>query len=346
VSWRLPLTRIAEVIAIAAIVMAAITIVIDMGRPDRALNVLIHARLQSPITWDVLVIGTYLAISLLLLYIPLIPDMAIYRDNPEKLPSWQRRLFGFLSIHWKNLENQKQILKRSVNTLAILIIPVAFGIHTVTSWLFAATTKPGWDSTNFGPYFVSGAFMVGAAAVIAVMYCCYRFLNLQEYFQKRHFNNMGKLLVLLSLVYLYFNINEYFMPAYKMKGLEAEHMRSILYGEYSLMFWSVQFFGMILPIIVLMFKKGRRPLPLFVISSLVIVGAWFKRFLIVVPSLSHPNIPTHRAPHAWLHYFPTWEEWMITGATLALALLIMTVLMRVFPIIPVAEKIEETHENS
>lgn len=346
VPWRTPLTRIAEVIAIAAIVMAAITIVIDMGRPDRFFYVITHARIQSPITWDVMVIGTYLVLSLLLLYIPLIPDLAIYKDDVAGLPSWQRRVFKFLSLGWKGTVQQKKILKKSVNTLAVMIIPVAFAIHTVTSWLFAATTKPGWDSTNFGPYFVSGAFMVGAAGVIAVMYCCRKFLNLGRYFPQRVFDNMGKLLVLLSLVYLYFNINEYFMPAYKMKGLESEHLADLIYGEHSIMFWSVQIFGMIIPIVVLLFKKGRRPLPLFVISCLVIVGAWFKRFLIVVPSLSHPVIPTDRVPEGWMHYFPTWEEWAITGFTLALALLIVTYLMRIFPIVPVAEKISESRKEN
>lgn len=341
VPWRTPLTRIAEVIAIAAIVMAAVTIVIDMGRPDRFIYVITHARIQSPITWDVMVIGTYLVISLLLLYLPLIPDLAIYKDDTTGLPSWQRRVFGALAIGWSGTERQKKLLKKSVHTLAVIIIPVAFAIHTVTSWLFAATTKPGWDSTNFGPYFVSGAFMVGAAAVIAVMYCCRRFLKLRNYFPQRVFDNMGKLLVLLSLVYLYFNINEYFMPAYKMKGLEGAHLADLLYGEHAVLFWSVQIFGMIIPIVVLLFKKGRRPLPLFLVSCLVIVGAWFKRFLIVVPALSHPVIPTDRVPDAWLHYFPTWEEWAITGFTLALALLIVTYLMRIFPIVPVAEKIQE-----
>lgn len=339
--WRTPITRIAEIIAIASIIFAAIVIVVDMGRPDRFLNVIIHARIQSPIIWDVIVISTYLVISLLLLYLPLIPDMALLRDKFTGIPKWQHRLYTMLALGWKNLPSQQRILRKSERILAILIIPVAFGIHTVTSWLFATTLRPGWDSTNFGPYFVSGAFMAGAAGVVVVMYVFRTFYKLDKYLTNKHFDYMGHLLVLLSLVYLYFNINEYFVPAYKMKAQESEHLKELFYGRYAPMFWAVQILGMVVPAIVLMFKRGRRPLPMLVMSLLVIVGAWFKRFLIVIPTLGHPYIPMTRVPESWQHYFPTFKEWWITGATLAGALLVVAFLTRIFPIIPIADTIDE-----
>ena len=82
--WRTPLVRIAEIISVACIIMAGITIMIDMARPDRILNLFIHARLQSPITWDVIIIPTYIVISLLLLYFPLLPDFAILKKHYAK----------------------------------------------------------------------------------------------------------------------------------------------------------------------------------------------------------------------------------------------------------------------
>lgn len=344
--WQTPLTRISEMIAVASIVFAAIVIIVDMGRPDRFMNVIFHARIQSPITWDVIVITTYLVISVLLLYLPLLPDLAIMRDSKDRFPKWQRKLYTLLSLNWKGDQQQKSIMEKAVKILAILIIPVAFGIHTVTSWLFATTLRPGWDSNNFGPYFVSGAFMVGAGAVIAAMFALRKSYKLDHYFTDEIFNKMGKLLVLLSLVYLYFNINEYFVPAYKMKSQESAHLDALFSGDYAPLFWSVQIGGMIIPIILLLFKRGRKPLPIFIISLLVIVGAWFKRFLIVVPTLNHPFIPTNRVPESWMHYFPTLAEWFITGGTLAGALLIITGLIRVFPIVPIAETIEEKVHSS
>jgi len=340
VRWRTPLTRISEMIAVAAIIFAGLVIVVDMGRPDRVLNVIVHGRLQSPITWDVIVISTYLMISVLLFYLPLLPDLAIMRDKLKGISKWRYNFYKKLALGWNNHSKQIEILKKSEKILAILIIPVALAIHTVTSWLFATTVRPGWDSSNFGPYFVSGAFMVGAGAVIAAMFIFRRFYHLEKYFTYKLFDKMGKLLVLLSLIYLYFNINEYLVPAYKMKTSESEHIISLFTGEYAPMFWLVQIGGMILPIIVLLFKKGRRPKPMFIVAILVILGAWFKRYLIVIPTLGHPFIPTDRVPYNWLHYHPTFSEWAITGATLAGALLIITFLVRIFPIIPIDETIK------
>ena len=84
---------------------------------------------------------------------------------------------------------------------------------------------------------------------------------------------------------------------------------------------------------------------MFVISIMVIVGAWFKRFLIVIPTLNHPFFPKDQAPEAWTHYTPTLAEWFITGGTLAAALLIVTLLVRYFPIIPIVETLEEEEEQ-
>lgn len=341
VKWRTPLTRVAEMIAVAAIIFAALVIIVDMGRPDRFLNVIIHARIQSPITWDVIVITTYLMISILLLYMPLLPDLALLRDRMKNIPKWQHKLYTLLAINWHDTPEQKRILKKSVQTLTIVIIPIALGIHTVTSWLFATTFRPGWDSTNFGPYFVAGAFMVGAAGVICTMWVLRKYYRLDKYFTDDLFDKMGKLLVLLSLIYLYFNINEYLVPAYKMKAHEAEHINALFTGNFAPLFWAVQIGGMMIPILVLLFKKGRKPLPMMLISVLVIMGAWFKRFLIVVPTLEHPFIPFNRVPEVWKHYNPTFAEWTITAGTLAGALLIITFLVRLFPIIPIVETAED-----
>ena len=129
VSWRTPLTRISEIIAVSAIIMAAITIIIDMGRPDRFYHVIIFARIQSPITWDVIVISVYLLMSLLLLYLPMIPDLAIYKKD-NLLPRWIRKMYTFLALNWVGNKTQKRLLNRSIYRLAVVIIPVAFGIHT------------------------------------------------------------------------------------------------------------------------------------------------------------------------------------------------------------------------
>ena len=339
-TWSTPLTRIAEVIAVAAIIMAGLTIIIDMGRPERIYNIFLHGRLQSPIIWDVLVISTYLFISLMLLFFPLLPDFAILKKYYAKQPKLSK-LYGILSLNWKGNKEQETLYNKSINTLSILIIPVAFGIHTVTAWLFATTYRPGWDSSNFGPYFIAGAFVAGAGAVVVIMYVLRKVYHLEEYITDMHFDKMGKLLVLLCLVYLYFNVNEYLVPAYKTTTEEAAHLYDLFVGDYAILFWSAIIGGLVIPTLILLFPKGRKPLPLFLVGILVVVGAWWKRFIIVTPTLLHPFLPIQGVPKSWHTYFPSGLEWMITFGTLASALLIMTLLFRYLPIIPIHETAEE-----
>jgi molybdopterin-containing oxidoreductase family membrane subunit len=340
VHWSTPLTRIAEIIAVAAIIMAGITIIIDMGRPDRMLNLFLHGRLQSVIIWDVIVISTYLIISVLFLYYPLLPDFSIlkkYFQENKMVNKW----YGKLSLNWVGNDLQTRIYSRSITVLSVLIIPVAIAIHTVTAWLFETTYRPGWDSTNFGPYFVAGAFVAGSGAVIVVMFVLRKTYKLENYITDSHFDKMGKILVMLCLVYLYFNINEYLMPAYKSTEEEAEHLLSLFTGEYAWLFWTAIIGGLVLPVVVLLFPKGRKPLPLFIVSLAVVLGAWWKRYIIVIPTLSHPFLPIQGVPESWHHYQPTWMEWSITLATLALALLIITFLVRFLPVVPIQETAEE-----
>jgi molybdopterin-containing oxidoreductase family membrane subunit len=318
-----------------------------MGRPDRFYNLFIHGRLQSPIIWDVIVISTYLVISLLLLYFPLLPDLKIMIQYKERNGKWLQKLYVFLGSFWKDKPAQFKITTKAIHILSITIIPVAFAIHTVTSWLFATTYRPGWDSTNFGAYFISGAFLVGAGSVLIAMYIFRTQYKLEKYITSEHFNKMGKVVVLLALIYLYFNINEFLVPAFKMKKSEEEHLMGLFTGEFSYIFWFAISASMFLPILILVFKKGRTPKWAFVAGILVVVGSWFKRYLIVTPTLLHPFLPMHDVPKNYMHYFPSWEEWAIAGGSLAGALLVITFFARIFPIIPIHETITETdtHEK-
>jgi len=346
VHWSTPLTRIAEIIAVSAIVFASIIIVVDMGRPERFVNLFLHGRMQSPITWDVIVIGTYFFISLLLLYLPLMPDLRILNRDPQKNPMLLNRLYRLGGSFWKGTKEQFKISNRAITILCIIIIPVAFCIHTVTSWLFATTYRPGWDSTNFGAYFVSGAFLVGAGGVVVAMYVFRKSNNLEKYITDLHFEKMGRIVVLLALLYLYFNVNEYLVPAFKMKKPEEQHLTQLFAGEFAPLFWFAILVGMIIPILILVFKKGRKPFPMFIAGIMIVIGAWFKRYLIVTPTLLHPFLPMNDVPESYKHYFPSWQEWAIAMGSLAGALLIITFFARIYPIIPIQETINEQNEKA
>jgi Ni/Fe-hydrogenase subunit HybB-like protein len=343
--WVKPIARIAEIIAVAFAAVAGLVIVSDMGRPERLPYVFMYARIQSPIFWDITVVTTYLVLSVLLYFLPLIPDLAISKGRIGHTPKWLQSTYEILSVNWNHSSYQYKVLLKSVRILLILIIPTAFAIHTVTSWLLAVTLRPGWDSTIFGPYFLTGAFVAGSAAVVIIMYFVRSNYKLDKYLTTYHFDMMGKLMVLVSVVYLYFNINEFLVPAYKLKTADAIHLQELFTGDYALMFWSVQILGLILPIILLLFRFFRKPLPMLLISVGVLVAAWFKRFIIVVPTQEHPFLPKQFVPHAWMVYQPTIIETAITMGTILLAVIIITLLVKLFPVIPIWEMAEEEHSG-
>lgn len=343
--WIRPITRMAEIIAIAFAAVAGLVIVADMGRPDRLPNVFLFGRVQSPILWDITVITTYLFISLLLFFIPLIPDLAIGKNRLGDRPVWIQKLYALLSFEWTHHPEQFKILFRTIRVLLILIVPTAFAIHTVTSWLLAVTLRPGWDSTIFGPYFLSGAFVAGSGVLIVAMYFFRKSYRLEKYITLHHFDQMGKLLFLTALVYFYFNINEFLVPAYKMKRADAHHLHTLFTGSYAVMFWITQLLGLVIPMILLLWKPLRKPLPLLIIALFVVIGSWLKRFLIVVPTMEHPYLPQSFYPKEWIVYQPTLIETAVTVGTLVMVLMIITVLSKLFPVVTIWEAVEDAHEQ-
>lgn len=334
-SWRTPLVRIAEIIALASIIMAGLTIIIDMGRPDRLLNLFLHARLQSPITWDVIIIPTYIVFSLLLLYFPALPDLAILKSYYKKSKPKLSRIYAWFALNWEGSAIQRAVQTKSLRILAVMIIPVGILLQTIDAWLFSTTYRVGWDSTNMGAYFISGAFVAGVGGLIAVVCIVRKVRKLEDYITEMHFDRMGKLLVLACLTYLYFNINEYLIPIFTSTVEEKIHLDSIIYGHYAPIFWFAQIVGLILPVIILLFKKGRKPGPMLVVGFMVVIGSWWKRFVIVIPTLLHPVLPIEGVPESWHSYWPSWHEWAITIATLAMCFLIITLLIRYLPAVPI-----------
>jgi len=280
IKWIKPIVRISEIIAVAFAAVAGLVIISDMGRPDRLPNVFLFGRVQSPILWDVTVVTVYFLVSLLLWFLPMIPDLAIAKGRLNHAPQWLRRSYEILSFKWAHTDEQYRILFRMVRILLILIVPLAFAIHTVTSWLFAVTLRPGWDSTIFGPYFISGAFVAGTAAVIIAMYFYRNSFRLREYLTNDHFNKMGQLLGLVAIVYLYFNLNEFLIPGYKLKKFDAIHIHNLFTGEHAILFWATQLAGLVIPIFLVFFKQMRKPLPLTIIALFVFAGAWLKRYIL------------------------------------------------------------------
>jgi molybdopterin-containing oxidoreductase family membrane subunit len=326
--WRRPITRAAETITVIVLFIGMGNILLDIGRPDRALFVLRHGRFQSPLLWDVCCVSVYFTASVTYLYLPLIPDFAILRDTATKRV-W---LYRILAVGWKGTARQHRRLDRLIAIMAIAVIPIAVSVHTVVSYVFSMTVQPMWHSAIFGPYFVVGAIFSGIAALIIVLAILRKAYNLGDYLKPIHFSNLGLLLLVMSLLWLYFTFCEYLTVFY---GGEPSHL-SIYYskmtGEFSPFFWAmvVSCFGV--PFVLLCNKKTRTILGTVVSSLFICVGMWLERFTIVVPTLSRP-----RLPYPIGSYTPTWVEWTLTAACFAFLALAYMVLSKFFPIISLWE---------
>ena len=120
--WRRPITRMAEVITVMVIFIGAGQILVDLGRPDRMLNVFFWGRYQSPLLWDATSISAYMSASLTYLYLPMIPDVAILRDRPG---GKRKLLYSVLALGWTGTEQQHRVLNRAIAVMGVLVIPIA-----------------------------------------------------------------------------------------------------------------------------------------------------------------------------------------------------------------------------
>ncbi len=245
--WRRPITRMAEAITVFALLIGGPMIIIDMGRPDRLLNLLQSGRLQSPILWDLISITTYIAGSLMYLYLPMIPDLAECRDRLTDAPAWKRFIYRTLSLGWRGNAEQKHRLEKGVAIMAVLIIPVAVSVHTVVSWIFGMTLRPGWHSTIFGPYFVVGAIFSGIAAILLAMVIFRRVYRLQAYLTEKHFRYLGLLLLVMDIIYIYFTLSEYLTMAYGNDAADQRVMQLLFGGDFAPVFWAMILGGFVLP---------------------------------------------------------------------------------------------------
>lgn len=339
--WIIPISRIAEIIAFTFASVAGLVIITDMGRPERLMYIFIYGQFQSPVVWDLTLVILYFLITMGLYFVPAIPDIAILNNENKNFPRWQKKLYQKLSFNWNGTRTQKSLLMKTTKLLLLLAIPVAFGIHTVTSWLFALTPRPGWNSTIFGPYFIAGAFVTGVSALIIVTVILRKIFRLEEYITQLHFDKLARLLLLVSLIYLYFNVNEYLVSSYNVKKGEAVLLHELFSGRYSVLYWLVQIAGVLLPAILPLFKFFRKNTSILILSILVLVASWFKRYLIIIPTMENPLLPIQNVPGNFIYYKPTEVEIAVTAGTIVIVIMFISILAKIFPVIPVNQILEE-----
>jgi Ni/Fe-hydrogenase subunit HybB-like protein len=334
--WRRPVTRCAEVITVFALMIGAMFPIIHLGRPWLAFWLFpypserqIWPNFRSPLVWDFFAINTYLIGSILFLLLPMIPDFAVVRDRSAGL---RRRIYRVLALGWRGTPRQWHRLETAMQIMAVAIIPVAVSVHTIVSFDFSMAPVPMWQSTIFGPYFVAGAIFSGIAALLIAMAVLRRVLHLEAYLHPVHFGNLGKLLLVMALLWGYFVFNERLVTYYGNEVAEMAVFWQTQRHDFAPLYWTMVGCNFVLPVVLMGIRRFRTITGCVVASLAVIVGMWLERYLIIVPSLGHKYLP-----YSFGSYAPMPVEIVITAATFAAVVLLYALFAKLVPIISIWE---------
>lgn len=333
-SWRAPLARIAEGMAVVTVIIGAAFIIPHLGRPDRIMYMILQPNFKSPVFWDFVAITTYMIASFIFFFLPLIPDMAILRNaHPEELGRGRRFIYRICSQGWISSPEQHRVLRGAIGLLAILIIPLAVSVHSVLSWAFALVSRPGWHESIWAPYFVIAALYSGVALVVVITAGFRRGYHLEAFITERHFVRLGFLIASLGATYLYLTFADILPGAYVGERGVAEVVHDTLLGDYAVSFWLFIVAGAIVPILLVALPWTRNVPGMVVASTLVVLAMWLKR-LVMVSETSHYDQLT-RSFGQYYHF--TWVSISITLAGVAAIPLLLMLLFRVVPILAIHE---------
>jgi molybdopterin-containing oxidoreductase family membrane subunit len=309
--WRTSIARAAEAMTIFAVMCAGLFPLIHMGRPWLAFWVVpypngrgpLWVNFRSPLLWDVFAISTYFLVSFLFWYVGLIPDFATLRDRFRSTRKWRSRIYGWLSFGWDGSTRSWQRYGKVSLLLAGLATPLVVSVHTIVSFDFATSLVPGWHTTIFPPYFVTGAVFSGFAMVLTLLLVTRRVLRLERYITLDHLDAMAKILLTTGMIVAFAYATETFIAWYSANPYERFTFYNRAFGPYALGYWLMVFCNVVVPQVFWSARARRSVSLLFVASIFVNVGMWLERFNIVVISLSRDYLPS-----SWSHYVPSLVE--------------------------------------
>jgi molybdopterin-containing oxidoreductase family membrane subunit len=336
--WRMAINRSAEAMTIFAVLCAAIFVTLHTGRPwlDYMLFPLpnqfgsLWPNFNSPLLWDVFAVSTYATVSIVFWYIGLIPDFAMVRDRVIK-PK-MKKAYALLSFGWGGSVRHWSRFEEVSLVLAGLSTPLVFSVHSIVSFDFATSVVPGWHTTIFPPYFVSGAVFSGFAMVLTLMLIVRKVYKLEAYLTIKHVEYMNIVIIVTGSIVGVAYLTELFVAWYS--GVEWEQYAFLnrATGPMAWSYWIMMTCNVISPQL-FWFKKLRTNLVFtFVLSIVVNIGMWFERFVIIVPTLCRTYLPS-----TWNTYTPSFIDVGIFVGTIGMFFTLFLLYSRTFPVIAQAE---------
>ncbi|MBL8747087.1 MAG: polysulfide reductase NrfD [Phycisphaerae bacterium] len=288
----------AELFAVAAIIMALLFVVVDLGRPDRFHHMMLRFNFpQSMLTWDVISLNGYLFLNLH------ICGYLIYCSYRRREPS---RLFYipfvFVAIVW------------------------AFSTQLVEAFLYCGLGgRPFWNSAVIAPRLVASAFAAGPSILIIALQVIA--LNTTYRVPEKAFRTLRNIIRVAMSCSMFLLISEAFTEFYT----DSAHVASARYlffgleGRYGLVPWIWTAIGLNLTgLVLLILPISRLRGPMLAACSMIIVGVWIEKGMgLVIPAF----VPTPLGEI--VEYRPTLNESLVTAGIIAFGLLVFTILVRV-----------------
>lgn len=293
---------IGEILAIAAIVMSTLSVVVDLGRPDRFWHMIPGVGKfnwpLSMLTWDVLVLNGYLFINLhvvgYLLY-------ERYRGRTPN-PKWYVP-FVFISIFW------------------------AISIHTVTAFLYCGLGgRPFWNTALLAPRFLASAFVSGPAFILLVMRVVRVGSDLPM--QPGPARLLVQIIRVAAVINLLMLASELFTLFYAGGGhrASAQYLFFGMHGKHGLVPWVWSAIALNIAGTLLFFTPVAlaRSKTRVLACILCVVGIWIEKGMgLIVPGFIPSTL------HEVVEYVPSQTEWKITAGIWAFGLLLLTTMLKV-----------------
>ncbi|MFV9506336.1 MAG: NrfD/PsrC family molybdoenzyme membrane anchor subunit [Oscillochloridaceae bacterium umkhey_bin13] len=335
--WRNSINRFAEAMTLFAVACAGMYPILHLGRPWLFYWLIPYPNtlgmwpnFRSALTWDVFAISTYASVSLVFWLVGLIPDFATLRDRASNI--WAKRIYGVAALGWRGSARHWHRYEMASLLLAGLSTPLVVSVHSIISLDFAISQVPGWQVTVFPPYFVAGAVFAGFAMVLLLMIPVRTIYGFENYITIRHLDVMAKVMLATGMIVVYGYFMEVWAALYGGNRFEEYLLFNRLNGPSAWAYWGLLFCNAV-AIQPLWFKRVRQNIPaLLIISTLISIGMWLERYVIIVISLEREFLPS-----SWAQYYPTFWDWSLYLGTFGLFFTLLFLFIRVMPMINIFE---------
>ncbi|MGQ9653841.1 MAG: sulfate reduction electron transfer complex DsrMKJOP subunit DsrP [Thermodesulfobacteriota bacterium] len=292
------ITILGEFLAVAAVTMCLTFIIVDLGQPARAFNVLLYPTPNSILFWDMVVLNGYLLLNIVIGWTVLGAE-----KKGVAPPGWVKPVI-YISIPW------------------------AISIHTVTAFIYAGLPGRGfWLTAIMAPRFLASAFASGPALLVLFALIIRRFTKFDP--GKEAIQAIAKIVTYAMIVSVFFVLMELFTAYYSQIPEHMHHFNYLfvgLEGHRTLVPWWWAFMVLaVVALYILINPQTRSNEKLLAVAcASVFISLWIEKGLGLVVTGFIPN-PLDRV----MEYSPTWPEVFITLGVWAMGFLILTVLYKV-----------------